>query len=70
MNKFYIVLPFFFLCLFHVAAQDFKRQYRQAKDLFEEANYSAAMEAFKALTVYDQANPYPEYASYYYTLSA
>ncbi|NJN28945.1 MAG: hypothetical protein HC819_24780 [Cyclobacteriaceae bacterium] len=28
------------------------------------------MEAFKGLTVYDQANPYPEYASYYYALSA
>jgi tetratricopeptide (TPR) repeat protein len=70
LNKFYIVLPFFFLCLFHVAAQDFKRQYRQAKDLFEEASYSAAMEAFKVLTVYDPANPYPEYASYYYALSA
>jgi tetratricopeptide (TPR) repeat protein len=70
LNKFYIVLPFFFLCLSHVAAQDFKRQYRQAKDLFEEANYSAAMEAFKVLTVYDPANPYPEYASYYYALSA
>jgi tetratricopeptide (TPR) repeat protein len=70
LNKFYIVLPFFFLCLSHVAAQDFKRQYRQAKDLFEEASYSAAMEAFKELTVYDPANPYPEYASYYYALSA
>ncbi|MBK8290451.1 MAG: hypothetical protein IPK96_05320 [Flammeovirgaceae bacterium] len=56
--------------MFHVAAQDFKRQYRQAKDLFEEASYSAAMEAFKELTVYDPANPYPEYASYYYALSA
>jgi tetratricopeptide (TPR) repeat protein len=51
-------------------SQDFKRQYRQAKDLFEEASYSAAMEAFKELTVYDPANPYPEYASYYYALSA
>ncbi|MBP9926139.1 MAG: hypothetical protein KBF45_09090 [Cyclobacteriaceae bacterium] len=70
LNKFYIVLPLFFLCLFHVAAQDFKRQYRHAKDLFENANYSAAMEAFKLLTVYDQTNPYPEYASYYYALSA
>lgn len=70
LSKFYIILPFLFLCLFQATAQDFKRQYRQAKDLFEEANYSAAMEAFKALTVYDQANPYPEYASYYYALSA
>lgn len=70
LSKFYIILPLLFLCLFQATAQDFKRQYRQAKDLFEEANYSAAMEAFKALTVYDQANPYPEYASYYYALSA
>ncbi len=51
-------------------AQDFKRQYKHAKDLFEEKKYSLAMEAFKPLIVYDQNNPYPEYASYFYALSA
>jgi hypothetical protein len=51
-------------------AQDFKRQYKNAKELFDEKKYSLAMEAFKPLIVYDQANPYPEYASYFYALSS
>jgi len=51
-------------------AQDFRKQFRQAKDLYEGKQYSAAMVAFKPLTVYDQTNPFPEYASYYYALSA
>jgi hypothetical protein len=51
-------------------AQDFKKQYKRAKDFFEEENYSAAMDAFRPLTIYDRANPYPEYASFYYALSA
>lgn len=50
--------------------QDFKKQFRHAKDLFEEENYSASMEAFRPLTIYDRENPYPEYASFYYALSA
>jgi hypothetical protein len=53
-----------------VFAQDFKRQYKQAKDLFEEKKYNLAMEAFKPLIVYDQNNPYSEYASYFYALSS
>jgi tetratricopeptide (TPR) repeat protein len=59
-------------CLFaHTGwAQDFKRQYKHAKELFEEKKYNLAMEAFKPLIVYDRANPYPEYASFYYALSA
>ncbi|MGC4022759.1 MAG: hypothetical protein QM734_12835 [Cyclobacteriaceae bacterium] len=50
--------------------QDFKKQYKQAKDLFADGNYSAAMDAFRPLTIYDRNNPYPEYASFYYALSA
>ncbi|HEY5824342.1 MAG TPA: tetratricopeptide repeat protein, partial [Cyclobacteriaceae bacterium] len=53
-----------------VFAQDFKRQYKNAKELFDEKKYSLAMEAFKALIVYDKENPYSEYASYFYALSA
>ncbi|MBX2917195.1 MAG: amino acid ABC transporter substrate-binding protein [Cyclobacteriaceae bacterium] len=65
----------FFLILFVVSllpaqGQDFRKQFRQAKDLYEGKQYSAAMAAFKPLTVYDQANPFPEYASFYYALSA
>lgn len=52
------------------ASQDFKKQFKQAKDLFSDENYSAAMDAFRPLTVYDKENPYPEYASFYYALSA
>src|SRR5258708_15290732 len=51
-------------------SQDFKKQFKRAKELFSDENYSAAMEAFRPLTIYDKANPYPEYASFYYALSA
>jgi len=50
--------------------QDFKKQFKDAKVFFEVENYSAAMEAFRPLTIYDKENPYPEYASFYYALSA
>ena len=58
------------LVVFTSSAQDFKREYRSAKDLFAAEKYSEAMIGFKALTVYDQDNPYTEYASYYYAVSA
>jgi tetratricopeptide (TPR) repeat protein len=59
------------ILFFHQAySQDFRRQYKQAKDYFELGKYSEAMDAFKPLMVYDQENPYPEYASFYYALSA
>ncbi len=51
-------------------SQDFKKQFKRAKELYGDENYSAAMEAFRSLTIYDKANPYPEYASFYYALSA
>ena len=53
-----------------VNAQDFKRQYSHAKDLFDAGSYNLAMEAFKALIPYDKNNPYTEYASFYYSISA
>lgn len=56
--------------VFTSSAQDFKRQYRSAKDLFTAEKYSEAMIAFKSLTVYDKENLYSEYASFYYALSA
>ncbi|MBS1680227.1 MAG: amino acid ABC transporter substrate-binding protein [Bacteroidetes bacterium] len=61
------------LCLLisnQIFAQDFKKQYKHAKTLFSDGKYSAAMDAFRPLTVYDRDNPYPEYASFYYGLSA
>jgi ABC-type branched-subunit amino acid transport system substrate-binding protein len=62
-----------FLCLLiwlQGTGQDFKRQYKDAKELFAKEEYTKAMDAFKPLIVYDRDNPYSEYASYYYGLSA
>jgi tetratricopeptide (TPR) repeat protein len=76
LNKRALRMSKYFFLLFVVASltqgigQDFRKQFRQAKDLYEGRQYSAAMAAFKPLTVYDQANPFPEYASFYYALSA
>lgn len=60
------------LALFSFAssAQDFKRQYKNARDFFQEGKYNLAMEAFKPLMVYDKNNPYTEYASFFYAMSA
>ncbi len=51
-------------------SQDFKKKYSRAKDIFNRGDYSAAMDAFNPLIVYDKNNPYPEYASFYYAISA
>lgn len=51
-------------------AQDLKRQYRHARQLFDSKDYGLAMEAFKPLIVYDKDNPSPEYSSFYYAVSA
>ena len=51
-------------------SQDFKKNFRKAKELFKEGNYSSAMDAFNSLSVYDKDNPYPEYALFYSGLSA
>ena len=60
------------LSLLSVAAgaQDFKRQYTHAKELYDAGSYNLAMEAFKGLIPYDKENPYTEYASFYYAISA
>jgi hypothetical protein len=51
-------------------AQDLKRQYKHARQLFDNKEYALAMEAFKPLIVYDKENPSPEYSSFYYGVSA
>jgi len=63
-------LLFLFSSFATLVAQDFKRDFKKAKDLYSDGNYSSAMDAFKALMVYDRNNPYPEYACFYYALSA
>ena len=67
-NRLYIIILIFIPVLTN--AQDYKFQYRQAKELFAQGDYVKAMDAFKPLIVYDRNNPSPEYASYYYAVSA
>jgi hypothetical protein len=57
---------FIFFLSAELKGQDFKHQYRDAKDLFKKEDYIRAMDAFKPLIVYDKNNPYSEYASFYY----
>lgn len=54
-----------------VSAQtNYQQQYSNAKSLFREGKYNLAMESFKSLIAYDKENPFSEYASFYYALSA
>ncbi len=55
---------------YSVAQTDYKAQYAISKKLYSEGKYNLAMESFKKLIPYDQNNPYREYASFYYALSA
>ena len=61
-----VLLPLFS----SIYAQDYKRQYRTAREFYDEGNFGLAMEAFKPVIVYDKNNPYVEYASFFYALSA
>lgn len=61
----------FFLGLQIVLAQtDFKQQYFNGKNFFREGKYNLAMESFKQAIPYDNNNPFSEYASFYYAISA
>lgn len=51
-------------------AQDYGSKYVAAKQLLEEGKYNLAMESFRSLMVYDQQNPYTQYASFFYALAA
>ncbi len=51
-------------------AQDYKRQYKAAREFFDNKNYGLAMEAFKPLIVYDRDNSFLEHSSFFYALSA
>jgi tetratricopeptide (TPR) repeat protein len=52
------------------AQVNYQRQYASAKMLFKEGRYNLAMESFKSLIQYDVNNPFSEYASFFYALSA
>ncbi len=49
---------------------NYTQQYTIAKKLYTDGKYNLAMESFKKLIPYDPNNPYREYASFYYALSA
>ena len=51
-------------------SQDFESRYKTATDFFKEGKYNLAMSAYNPLITYDKSNPYSEYASFYYALSA
>lgn len=70
MKRVVIILSVFVLGISAVNAQDLKRQYKHARDLFDRKEYALAMEAFKPLIVYDRDNPSVEYSSFYYAVSA
>jgi tetratricopeptide (TPR) repeat protein len=52
------------------AQVDYKLTYFNGKSFFREGKYNLAMETFKKVIPYDQANPFSAYASFYYALSA
>jgi len=52
------------------AQTDFTKQYFSAKTLFREGKWNLAMESFKPLMAYSSGNPFSEYASFFYALSA
>lgn len=63
----------FCVCLsshFLQAQVEYSQQYSNGKQLFRAGKYNLAMETFKPLIPYDQNNPFSEYASFYYALSA
>ncbi|MCK6618811.1 MAG: hypothetical protein L6Q51_14325 [Cyclobacteriaceae bacterium] len=69
-----IVLLFYMVWLaasINLPAQvNYQQQYASAKALFKEGRYNLAMESFKPLIQYDANNPFSEYASFFYALSA
>jgi hypothetical protein len=66
----------FFSCLvllfvnIAIAQVDFKQYYFNGKAFFREGKYNLAMESFKKAIPYDAHNPFAEYASFYYAISA
>ncbi len=69
-HKILLLVLSLFVLTSSMHAQDYKRQYKTAREFFDEGSYGLAMEAFKPVIVYDKNNPYVEYASFFYALSA
>ncbi len=51
-------------------ASSLQAQYQAGKNLFDQGKYALAMEAMKSLSNYQENNPFLEYASFYFGLSA
>ncbi|WKN32202.1 tetratricopeptide repeat protein [Porifericola rhodea] len=47
-----------------------KSRYERARQLYQQGEYAQAIEIFRPLSRQEQANPYVEYASYYFGMSA
>ena len=69
-TKDYLLLIILITLGFSATGQEFKKQYKAAKEFYEDKQYNFAMDAFKPLMVYDRSNSYTEYSSFYYALSA
>lgn len=73
---YYVKIFFLFSLLFiltNAQAQNvanYERSYKNGKDLYDLEKYALAMEALKPLTRQEAGNPYTEYASFYFALSA
>lgn len=70
MRSLSFAIAFILVASFATYGQNYGKQYQTAKEFFDKGNYSLAMEVFKSLIVYDRENPYSEYASYFYAVSA
>ncbi len=71
LKKVLVVFLLLASCSTQLFAQvDYKQQYFNGKTLFREGKYSLAMESFKPVIAYDSKNPFPQYASFYYAVSA
>ncbi len=64
------LLVLFSLLIQGVYGQDRQTRYLAGKDFYKKGNYQAAMEAFRPLLSEGEDNPFPEYAHYFYALSA
>ncbi len=63
-------MPFAFGQTGSSTAALFKERYERGKELYEQRDYTAAIEAFRSLSRTEDGNPYTIYASFYFALSA
>lgn len=71
LKKVLVVFLLLAACSIQLLAQvDYKQQYFNGKTLFREGKYNLAMESFKPVIAYDSKNPFAQYASFYYAVSA